>query len=57
MGNWSLSFRNDANGSNALGRNRIHDEYSPGLDHATNALTLLVKIIPFSKIHRQKVGM
>ena len=30
--NQSVSFRNWADGSNALGRNRIHDEYSPGLD-------------------------
>ena len=28
MGNWSHSGRKEANGSNALGRNRIHDEYS-----------------------------
>ena len=32
MGNWSHSIRNEANGSNAPGRNRIHDEYSPGLN-------------------------
>ena len=32
VGNWSHSVRNEANGSNALGRNRIHDEYSPGSD-------------------------
>ena len=31
IGNWSLSFSNYANGSNALGRNRIPQEYSPGL--------------------------
>ena len=29
-GNWSQSGRNEANGSNALGKNRIHDEHSPG---------------------------
>ena len=29
---WSHSIRNEANGSNALGKNRTHDEYSPGLD-------------------------
>ena len=32
IGNWSHSVRNEANGSNALGRIRIHDEYSPGLN-------------------------
>ena len=31
MGTWIHSVRNEANGSNALGRNRINDEYSPGL--------------------------
>ena len=29
-GNWSLSFKNEANGSNALGRIRFPEEYSPG---------------------------
>ena len=28
-------LQNDANGSNALGRNRIHDEYSPGWNQAS----------------------
>jgi len=27
---WSYAIRNEANGSNALGKNRTHDEYSPG---------------------------
>ena len=31
-GNWSHSVRKEADGSNARGRNRIHDECSPGLD-------------------------
>ena len=31
IGNRSHAVRNEANGSNALGRNRSHDEYSPGL--------------------------
>ena len=34
MGNWSHSLKNEANGSNALGRNRIHDEYSSGLNRS-----------------------
>jgi len=29
IGNWSHSVRKEANGANALGRNLIHDEYSP----------------------------
>ena len=28
-------LQNDANGSNALGRNRIHDEYSPKWNQAS----------------------
>ena len=32
MRNWSLSFRDQANGSNVLNRNRIHDEYTPRLN-------------------------
>jgi len=32
VGNWSHSVRAEANSSNALGKNRIHDEHSPGLD-------------------------
>ena len=31
-GNWSHFVRSETNGFNAPGRNRIHDEYSPGLD-------------------------
>ena len=31
IGNWNHSVRNKTNGSNALGRNRIHDKHSPGL--------------------------
>jgi hypothetical protein len=34
IGNWSPSFKNETNGSNALGWNRIHDEYSPGLNRS-----------------------
>ena len=36
---WSLSFRNQANGANALGKNRVHDEYSPGLDRTETDMT------------------
>ena len=30
--NWSLSLKNLADGSIALGTNRMHGEYSPGFD-------------------------
>ena len=38
--NWSLSFKNEAIGSNVLGGYRINDEYSPGLGWNNNPFCL-----------------